>query len=110
MQALVKFAYGDIVFRFAGSVVTRQTLFSLQIEPGKYLDDPLVMGKVLHSCEPNMRCDMKTLTFHAIRNISSGEFLTMDYESTEDELFQPFLCYCGSSQCRGLIKGRKVQV
>jgi hypothetical protein len=106
LQALVQFAAGDIVLRFTGEIVQSQTLYSLQIEPGRHLNDPLVMGKVLHSCEPNMCCDMATLTFFAKRTIRAGELLTMDYESTEERLFRAFDCQCGSSTCRGVIRGR----
>ena len=107
LQALRSFHAGEIVFTFTGTVVSEQTLYTLQIEPGKYLSDPLVMGKVLHSCAPNMHCDMRTLTFTALRDIAPGDMRTMDYESTEDELFRPFLCGCGAANCRGWIRGRK---
>jgi len=108
LQAVAGFRAGEIVFTFTGSVVNEQTLYTLQIEPGKYLSDPLVMGKVLHSCAPNMHCDMRTLTFTAVRDIAPGEMLTMDYESTEDELFRQFFCGCGAASCRGWIRGSKV--
>lgn len=108
LQAVAGFRAGEIVFTFTGTVVSEQTLYTLQIEPGKYLSDPLVMGKVLHACEPNMHCDMRTLTFTAVRDIAPGEMLTMDYESTEDELFRQFFCGCGAASCRGWIRGSKV--
>ncbi len=109
LQAVTDFQQGDIVFSFTGPVMTEQTLYTLQIEPGKYLSDPLVMGKVLHACDPNMECDMRTLTFTARRDIAAGEMLTMDYETTEDELFRPFFCGCGAASCRGWIRGRAVR-
>lgn len=104
--ALQPFKKGDIVFKFWGPALGEQTLFTLQKAPGLYIEDPLVMGKVLHSCDPNMSCDMKTQTFTALRDIAKGEYLTMDYETTEDELFRSFNCGCGASACRGAIKGR----
>ncbi len=107
LRAVIAFAGGAIVFRFYGATVVEQTLYTLQRAPGEYVADPLVMGKVLHSCEPNMRCDMTSLTFFACRAIRAGEFLTMDYESTEDELFRAFYCQCGAPHCRGWIRGRK---
>ena len=97
---------GDIVFRFHGEELTYQTLFTLQRAAGSYIEDPQVMGKVLHSCDPNMSCDMQTLTFTAIKPIVAGEYLTMDYETTEDELFRSFDCGCGAAECRGYISGR----
>ena len=99
------FNTGDIVFTFTGVVIPFRELFTLEISPDLHIFDPYFMGKVLHSCDPNMRADMKTLTFYATRKIEVGEFLTMDYESTESKLYREFNCKCGSSNCRKVIKG-----
>lgn len=99
---------GDIVFRFTGFLLTEVSLFSLQIRPGLHLHDPFFMGKVLHSCNPNMLCDMQKRTFTACKTIYPGDIITMDYETTEDRLFRPFRCVCGADNCRGLIRGKKV--
>lgn len=107
LRAVIPFQQGEIVFRFHGPLVHEQTLYTLQLSPGCYISDPLVMGKVLHSCDPNMHCEMSTQTFTATRQIKAGEFLTMDYETTEDELYRAFHCGCGASVCRGFIRGRK---
>jgi len=107
--ALKHFAPGEIVFTFAGSILPYQTLYTLQIEEGKYIEDPIVMGKILHSCNPNMHCNMSSLTFTAIKPIQPYEFLFMDYDSTEDELFRHFDCCCGAEVCRGVVKGKKYQ-
>ena len=37
--------------------------------------------------------------------VKKGEELTLDYGSFLDETMEPFNCNCGSSNCRGLIKG-----
>jgi D-alanine-D-alanine ligase-like ATP-grasp enzyme len=58
-----------------------------------------------HSCEPNTAYD--GLNVKAIRSIMKGEELTLDYAAFLDEHMQPFKCQCGSSSCRGLIKGVK---
>ena len=102
---LIPFRKDRVIFSFRGEELPYQTLFTLQIERGRYLHDPFFMGKVLHSCEPNMRCDMRTFTFTALRDILPGEYLTMDYDTTEEELFRSFHCGCGSAACRGLIRG-----
>lgn len=105
--SLVEVAAGEIVFKFSGLLLHEQTLFTLQYRSGGYVHDPFVMGKVLHSCSPNMSCDMEERIFRATRIIRPGEFLTMDYETTEEELYQPFICNCGSADCRKVIRGRK---
>lgn len=107
LQTKVKFKTDDLVFRFSGIALPYQTLFTLQANQNLFIHDPFVMGKVLHSCSPNMRCDMETRSFYAEREIEIGELLTMDYETTEDELYRMFECKCGSENCKGTIVGRK---
>ncbi len=104
--SLKPFTKGQIVFRFAGLMLDEITLFTLQLKPGRHLHDPFFMGKILHCCTPNMLCDMESRTFVAIRDISPREFLTMDYESTEDVLSRPFECQCNSPECRHYIMGK----
>lgn len=104
--SLVHINSGQVAFKFFGAFLNEQTLFTLQKSSGLYVEDPFVMGKVLHSCDPNLICDMKTLTFTAIKPIATGDYLTMDYETTEDELYRKFECQCGSQKCKGPIKGR----
>lgn len=97
---------GETVARFSGFLLDKVTLYTLQISKDLHLHDPYFMGKVIHSCDPNMRCDMTVREFIAIKNISAGEVLTMDYETVEDRLFRPFLCSCGFDNCRGVIRGK----
>jgi hypothetical protein len=102
----VFFSSGQLLFRFDGSLRHDQTLYTLQIEPGLYIEDLYFMGKVLHSCEPNTFIDMKSQECWCSRPIQPGDFVTIDYEATEDELFRSFQCQCGSNNCRGQIVGR----
>ncbi|HPS56750.1 MAG TPA: SET domain-containing protein-lysine N-methyltransferase [Spirochaetota bacterium] len=104
------FMPGDIVFKFAGVLLSEVTLFTLQLKEGNHLHDPFFMGKVLHSCDPNMSCDMETQTFTAVKEIKPGDFLTMDYETTEEELFRSFECRCGAPNCKKLIMGKKFRL
>ncbi len=110
LVSLTSFKENGVVFRFAGLLLDEITLFTLQLQPGKHLHDPFCMGKVLHSCDPNMRCDMETRTFTAVKDINPGDFLTMDYDTTEDILFRPFECSCGSENCRGFVSGKKASI
>lgn len=96
------------MFVFTGNVLNKQKLYTLQIKLGEYIADPIVMGKVLHSCDPNMVCNVKERTFKARKQIKTFDYLTMDYESTEDELFRKFHCCCGATNCRGYVRGRKL--
>jgi uncharacterized protein len=100
------FSQGSVLFRMNGTLTTEMTLHSLQMAPGLHLDDPYFAGKVLHSCEPNSWLDVETRIYFATRDITAGELLTMDYDETEDILFRPFDCCCGSRNCRGTVGGR----
>ncbi|MBK9377047.1 MAG: SET domain-containing protein-lysine N-methyltransferase [Saprospiraceae bacterium] len=58
-----------------------------------------------HSCEPNTAYN--GLNVIAIRNIASGEELTLDYASLIDETAASFECKCGSKNCRKQIYGTR---
>ncbi|MBU1167935.1 MAG: SET domain-containing protein-lysine N-methyltransferase [Proteobacteria bacterium] len=101
---------GSLVARFSGTIVEKVVQHSLQINPTSHLHDPHFAGLLLHSCSPNVMLDMQGLTIWAIKDIESGEALTMDYASTEDFLFKQFKCLCQSDNCRHWISGRKEKV
>ncbi len=107
--ALKAFETGQIVFSFTGFYMSEQTLFTLQVEPGLFLHDPYFMGKALHRCDPNCTVDMQKRTFTARRPIMPGEWITMNYEQTEDELFRSFVCVCGDAPCAGIEPNRLIQ-
>lgn len=100
------FSKGDVVADLDGEVVTDIRQHTVQISEKFHLFDPYFSGYISHSCEPNVRLigDKKQLI--AIRDIIPEECLTLDYNDTEDELFKPFNCQCGSSSCIGWIEGR----
>ena len=57
-----------------------------------------------HSCDAN--CEYQGLNVMTNRAIKKGEELTLDYSEFLDHTMEPFECKCGSSKCRGLIKGK----
>ncbi len=56
-----------------------------------------------HSCDANTA--FSGLNTIAVKNISLGEELTLDYAKFLDKEMEPFQCQCGAPNCRGLIKG-----
>jgi D-alanine-D-alanine ligase len=66
-------------------------------------DDPAEWAPQNHSCAPNTICH--GLNVIALRNIKSGEELTLDYANFLDESAEGFTCKCGAQNCRGEIKG-----
>ena len=109
VRSLVSFRPGDVVFGFTGFFSNEVTLFSLQLSEGLHLHDPYFYGKLLHSCEPNMRADTVKRQFIAIKPIAKNDLITMDYARTEEYLFRTFPCGCGAKSCRGIVAGSKQQ-
>jgi hypothetical protein len=105
--SLVSFKEDDLIAQCTGASLNFQTLHSLQHAEKVFFHDPFFSGYLLHSCEPNCRLDMSDFSLHAIQEIKPFSLLTIDYEETEEELYQQFECKCGSSNCRGWIKGKK---
>jgi len=73
------------------------------------VDLPAIL--INHSCEANVgirnNSTNDAYNFYAISPITKGKELTWDYEASEWELSTPFDCGCGSSICRGRLKGFK---
>ncbi|HKA08619.1 MAG TPA: SET domain-containing protein-lysine N-methyltransferase [Gemmataceae bacterium] len=57
-----------------------------------------------HSCEPNVGIQGQ-IVFVAMRDISAGEELTLDYATIERPA-EPMSCRCGAADCRGVISGQ----
>lgn len=66
-------------------------------------DDPEEWKPINHSCEPNAWLDGLNLV--ARRPIQTGEEITIDYATFCNEIMAPFECTCGTSRCRGIIRG-----
>jgi len=66
-------------------------------------EDPSGWAPQNHCCNPNTAFD--GLNVVAIKKITKGQELTLDYADFLDENMEPFNCQCGSSSCRGKISG-----
>ncbi|VVE71279.1 SET domain containing protein [Pandoraea anapnoica] len=105
VRTLVPFIRGQLVSRITGLLSSQRKLHTLQVNETTHLYDPHFSGMLLHSCSPSLMVDMKRLEIFALRDIEAGEFLTMDYASTEDVLARQFKCECGADGCRKWITG-----
>jgi D-alanine-D-alanine ligase len=65
--------------------------------------DPSEWAPQNHSCDPNTRFD--GLDVVAVRAITAGEELTLDYAQFLDASAEAFECRCGASACRGRVAG-----
>lgn len=105
--ALVNFAEGDMLDRFAGKIGPELTQHSLQVSPGRHISGTRFVGYISHGCDPNCRLDMQRRELVAMRDIAADELLRIDYAATEDRLFTDFSCSCEADNCRGWIVGRR---
>ncbi len=82
--------------------------YAYPISPEVYIlwdDNPVNWSPQNHSCHPNTA--YKGLDTIALREITEGEELTLDYADFLDENIEPFECQCGNANCRGIISGKK---
>jgi len=114
LVATAAFAGGDIVLIMQGIECTTPTRYTVQIGPGLHLAPENYSGGLdttnqcewmytNHSCSPNTIIRNRSLI--ALCAINPGDEITFDYETTEFEMTEPFACGCGSTCCRGLIRG-----
>jgi SET domain-containing protein len=110
VYALRPYARGELIAVVSGPIVGEHRLHTLQLTPDSHLYDPEFTGCLLHSCDPNAVIDPAKRTVTALKDIRTGEAITVDYAHTEDRLVKQFACMCGSPNCRRWIKGRKEEI
>jgi D-alanine-D-alanine ligase-like ATP-grasp enzyme len=66
-------------------------------------EDPEAWRPLNHSCDPSAW--LEGLDVVARRPIAAGEEVTLDYATFYDERMPAFPCTCGSSGCRGTVRG-----
>lgn len=59
-----------------------------------------------HSCEPNVRIRGDRAVM-AIRDISCGDEITLDYSLTTSERYWSMRCSCGTPHCTGVVRAAK---
>ena len=78
---------------------------AIQFEEHKWIDTTEIGRYFNHSCEPN--CGFKgKFQIVAMNGIKKGEWLTFDYEMTEESDWI-MECYCGTTSCRKIIGSYK---
>lgn len=114
--ALQNITSGERMFRIEGELSPRPSRFSVQIGEGRHIDlgpghtseeilDRYFWRFMNHSCEPNTLIRGQEVV--ALRPIPPWADVTFDYNATEYDMADPFVCRCGSPQCLGVIRGFK---
>lgn len=79
----------------------------IQIEEHFYLltpEQPEPADRINHSCNPNAGFTGQ-IGLVAMRDITSGEEVCLDYAMCDGTPYDEFICSCGSKYCRGNITG-----
>lgn len=110
LRGKVEFQKDEYVAKLSGVIVSKTTLDTIQITPALYLADRWFCRFLLHSCDPNLEINLEHLYVRALREIPVGEYLTIDYANTDDEVAFQFACDCWADNCRRWITGRDEEV
>ena len=106
LRGKVVFQKEECVAKLSGIIVSKTTLDTIQITPTLHFADRWFCRFLLHSCDPNLEINVEQLELTASKNISVGEYLTIDYAKTEDAVTLQFACNCWANNCRRWILGR----
>jgi hypothetical protein len=91
-------------FHFLDTIVMGDTeSHSLQIGPEEYMMCEIPFLYSNHSCDPNGGLNGK-LQMVALRDIQAGEEICWDYSTWMMERHWEMKCYCGSPQCRQVVR------
>jgi hypothetical protein len=109
-------ASGELVAVWSGRIVhlrelvilsPRMKSYTVQVEEDLYLTS-LDAGEpsdlINHSCSPNVGLSGQ-ITLVAMRPITAGEEITIDYAMADGSSYDEFICFCGSPHCRGMVTG-----
>jgi hypothetical protein len=95
------FRAGEAILRLEGDVTDRPSRYSLQVEDDRHLVVPTAGAPerypwrfLNHSCAPN--AGIRGREVIALRDIEPPEQITFDYNTTEYDMAEPFVCRCGT--------------
>ncbi|OQR89230.1 hypothetical protein THRCLA_09844 [Thraustotheca clavata] len=109
--AAVNIKVGDVIGTTIGTVYPTPTRFTIQMSLEKHVEIFGGMQYANHHCSPNASFIMSEtepeVTLVAIKPITKGDHITFDYNTTEWDMDEKFVCNCGDAACRGHIQGAK---
>lgn len=105
---------GELVLRIDGDLTSHPTRYTVQVATDLHVEVPEGVGLELlldryfwrflnHSCDPS--AVLRGRDVIARRRIGAWNEVTFDYDTTEWDMAEPFLCRCSSPRCRGFIRG-----
>lgn len=109
LHALIPLKKGEVISEFsAGEIFSTPNYLTVQTGVNTHITlVPEFLQYSNHSCNPNIFFDTTTMQVIALKDIEPNEEICFFYPSTEIDMAQPFLCYCGSKDCLQNIRGAK---
>jgi SET domain len=109
LHAVKAFQPGEVISVFsAREVLTVPTYLTVQTGDSVHITlEPQFLQYINHSCNPNVFFDTQAMELVALRTIQPLEEFSFFYPSTELDMAQPFVCFCGSKQCLQNIRGAR---
>jgi hypothetical protein len=109
LHAVVAFNKGQLICSFsAGHIFNSPNYLTIQSGSNQHITlVPEFLQYCNHSCYPNIFFDIDKMQIIALKDIEPNEELCFFYPSTELDMAQPFVCFCGSKDCLQNIKGAK---
>jgi hypothetical protein len=95
---------GQRIEYFEGYEVDHPTRHSLTFN-GTRIEPTGSLRFLNHSCSPNASFVGRWLV--ALRDITAGGEIMIDYFATESDVSNEFMCKCGSKNCQGSIARRQ---
>lgn len=95
------FQVGEIVCPVEGEEIDKPNRYSVQVAENLHINVQEPVKYINHNCVGNIRLIGRN--FIANEPINIGDEISFNYNSSEDELAEPFTCF----RCGKKIKGRK---
>lgn len=109
LHATIPFKKSDVLSLFsAGEVCKAPHYLTVQTGIDQHITlVPEFLQYINHSCDPNVFFDTTSMQLIALKDIDESDEFSFFYPSTEWDMAQPFVCFCGSQRCLQNIKGAK---
>ncbi|PXF40272.1 Histone-lysine N-methyltransferase, H3 lysine-36 specific [Gracilariopsis chorda] len=110
---------GAVIIEEQAEILDRASMHSVQYTPSKHAHtfEGGILKLAEHMCEPNCgiaivpvaadssNAERVLVKLVALRNISGGESVGFNYNTSDWCFSHPFQCECGANSCTGLIGG-----
>ena len=109
LHATIPFKKGDVLRSFSSGEICKVPNY-LTVQTGRDEHITLVpefLQYINHGCDPNVFFDTSSMQLIALKDIEVSDEFTFFYPSTEWDMAQPFVCFCGSKDCLQNIRGAK---